>query len=1226
MAEVPPTGQAFAGGRFASLGLLGRGAFGTVHEVRDRDAGSRVALKLLHRDRPWALLRFKTEFRVLTRLHHPNLVRLYELHHEPEAGHWFFTMERIEGVDPLTALAITPADEGGTLPTVDGEPDSEQEVHDDPPRVADAPPAPLRPADPAAIRAIFGQIAAGVHALHDAGVLHRDLKPSNVLVDRSGMVKLLDFGLIALLDAPTGRHGPAGTPDYMAPELYSGRPASPASDWFGLGVMLHQALTGRLPPTEPSADGLLAEERGPLPELCRALLQREPDDRPAAAEILGLLGVADVRSSRGGTRAFVGRNTELARLEEAFARSRDQPTAIWISGPSGVGKSALAHRQLEQLEREHHALVLGGRCFQQETVPLQAVDGLVDALGVALCEEEVGADHGLDAMERRALVQLFPVLGAALGDCNRTPLAMDPREVRRRAVEALGRLLGALAQRRPLVLFIDDLQWGDATSAELLAQLGVHPIPLLLMGTCRAEEWSGSVFLESFDRSEHRFGEPAVVELSPLAEDHCRRLASVLLDHDEAEPELIAAIARESGGSPLFVEELVHARRGASAHAATSSLRVLVAERVDALPQAERRLLETVAVAGQPTPRSLVFASTGLASSTWHDLDSLRGLRMIRLRDGEVEPFVESYHDRIRETVLAELSPELRRGCNLRIADAMEEVEFADRGRIARHCIDGGADDRAVPHAVAAADSAVETLAFERAAQLYALAIERVSAGPRRASLEERRADALVQAGRCTDAASIYERLARGRADPRVLLGKASEQWMTSGHHERGTRLLREILPAQGLHWPRSDAGALLRCMGLMVRLHVGRVELSDARAAPSERDVERLDSCLAACRGLSAHDFGRSTYYLLRGALDARRLGSPRHAVHSYAGAATSLRVMGLALGDRLHHEAKRLADAMGDPYLQATVAQYDAISKTNEGDYEGARVQLEGTIDRFERECVGAAWEVSIGRALLCDCYSMLGDFGGLAPLARESYQRAQALGDEQGLFVAGLYYGASHLASGDVAQAQRILEGIADLLQSEFTYSWARMLSTVFLCEVELFAGDLRGAWRRFEREWPEFRRSAISRVGMTRARMLALRGTLLGAALDASGDGESTGRPSPERLRREGRRCARALVRTKQPWAVPEARRLEAVLDAHAGAPERAGQGLDVARRGFDELGMRLRATMCAAHRAALDGREEDLERARAQMSACGITEPERWLHCASTGFASVTAQG
>src|SRR4029077_6280692 len=112
------------------------------------------------------------------------------------------------------------------------------------------------------LRAALGELTEGLFALHAAGKLHRDIKPSNVLVTSAGRVVLLDFGLVqdqGSLDAQApDDEGIAGTLGYMAPEQAAKKALSPASDWYAVGVMLFQALAGRLP-FEARGMELLAE-------------------------------------------------------------------------------------------------------------------------------------------------------------------------------------------------------------------------------------------------------------------------------------------------------------------------------------------------------------------------------------------------------------------------------------------------------------------------------------------------------------------------------------------------------------------------------------------------------------------------------------------------------------------------------------------------------------------------------------------------------------------------------------------------------------------------------------------------------------------------------------------------------------------------------------------------------------------------------------------------------
>jgi len=197
--------------RFELQRRIGSGGMGEVFAAFDRTQGEMVALKTLMRADGDTLSRFKREFRALQTTAHPNLVSLRELIRDGE--HWFFTMELVEGKHFLDYV-----------------------------RGAGA-------ADHHRLRAVLRQLVGGLLALHDGGLVHRDIKPSNVMVTPEGRVVILDFGLITHMD-PAGQSsatGPVGTVEYMAPEQAVGRGVGEAADWYSVGVMLYEALTGAVP-------------------------------------------------------------------------------------------------------------------------------------------------------------------------------------------------------------------------------------------------------------------------------------------------------------------------------------------------------------------------------------------------------------------------------------------------------------------------------------------------------------------------------------------------------------------------------------------------------------------------------------------------------------------------------------------------------------------------------------------------------------------------------------------------------------------------------------------------------------------------------------------------------------------------------------------------------------------------------------------------------------------
>jgi hypothetical protein len=207
-----------------------------------------------------------------------------------------------------------------------------------------------------------------VAALHAADRLHRDIKPSNVLVTEEPRVVLVDFGLIAEIGRADGAL--AGTPAYAAPEQAAGA-AGPASDWYAVGVVLHELLTGGLPFVGSSRAILFDKQRAEpqpvlvrspgappdLAALCDALLRREPRDRPTGAEVLRRLDVAQPRLAARAPvdpdALLVGRDDALATLRAAFADAeRGRCTAVHVRGVSGIGKTALLRAFMRELERE----------------------------------------------------------------------------------------------------------------------------------------------------------------------------------------------------------------------------------------------------------------------------------------------------------------------------------------------------------------------------------------------------------------------------------------------------------------------------------------------------------------------------------------------------------------------------------------------------------------------------------------------------------------------------------------------------------------------------------------------------------------------------------------------------------------------------------------------------------------------------------------------------------
>jgi hypothetical protein len=356
--------------------------------------------------------------------------------------------------------------------------------------------------------------------------------------------------------------------------------------------MLYEAMVGA-PPFVGSAYALLTEKTttDPVPpsarvegvptdldELCRALLDRDPARRPQAADILPRLGAASgplraaplVSVEFAGTPDLVGRESHLRALHDAYQASRSgRSVTVCVGGRAGMGKSSVVQHFVDELIERRQAVVLRGRAYEREAVPFKAVDGIMDALSRYLLRlSERGRLPGLPA-DTWALARLFPVLrrvpsvGAVASGAD-----TDPARTRKRACHALRDLVASLAQTRPLVVYVDDVQWGDTDSAALLLELVRRPSapPLLLVLTYRDED-ARAPFL-----AELRARWPEGAELQELAVGRLdaadsRRLALALLGSGEPAAQVTAdAIVRESGGSPFLIEELARSASASGRH------------------------------------------------------------------------------------------------------------------------------------------------------------------------------------------------------------------------------------------------------------------------------------------------------------------------------------------------------------------------------------------------------------------------------------------------------------------------------------------------------------------------------------------------------------------------------------------------------------------------------------------------------------------------------------
>lgn len=1217
MSAIASIGQA---SRFVVEGSLGSGGMGVVYLAHDRERRMRVALKTLRTPSPTELARLKREFRALADVAHPGLVELYELF--ADGGQWFFTMEVIDGVpfDAWCARDPVPGEADALVASRRFERSHvtrKAAAAQASPRLDDAPPEPLTQpiADLVRLDAALAKLTDAIEALHAAGKLHCDLKPSNVLVTREGRVVVLDFGLAR--ERPRTAEDASdtfeGTPGYLAPELASSQAPTAAADWYAVGVMLYRALTGSSPFGHGSFAQVLARqlfEDAPrasqaaqgvpvaLDALIAGLLERDPRARLGATAIRGYLAGegAALLDPRPETPEppLVGRDAELAQLEALFEHAKQgAPQFALIRAPSGMGKSALVRAFTRALVTERRALVLAGRCYEREDVPFKALDSVVDALAAHLARLPGTEVAALIPEEAGALAVLFPVLHAvdAIASLPAPDASLEPAAVRTTAARAARQVFARLAAGSPVVIAIDDLQWGDLDSAAFLAEL-IDPASttrLLFVASVRSETAESEV-VRAIRAHARRV---TSIDLPPLDDAAALRLArSALGEHDARAQE----IARESHGSPFFALELArHVARGETGTRALATVDDVVRARLASVPPDARAILEIAALAGVPLPLRVVERAARLSSDP---LAPLRWLGARSLVRSNVRREVEPFHDRIREVVVAGLG-ERARALHTRLGEALASEPASDPEAVAHHLASGGDAARALTFLLPAAERASAALAFDHAVALYrrALALDATPA------IRERLAEALVLTGRASEAAPMFAECARSSsgAEAARLWRRAAEEWLKSGRVDEGVAMLRRVLDGVGLRYPDAQAEALARALVRILRVRM----LEPTWRERDERDVPadvlaRVDAARAAGVGLMLIDPLRGYGFLARFLLDARAAGEPRRVAAGLALNAVTLcrgGEPGYPKAKRFLGVARDVAARTNDDYLHGLADACEAgISVCTGRWWLGHELGL-GAPLRLRRSGTPATWESTVSLSL---ARTALYFSGHLAELRKHTARHLRAAEDVGDLFAAT--YARVHgwfeaAMDDDVPRGRAALDGaLASWSQLGFhaMHFWA------------LF-GQLQ--YDRYEREPVRgLERLARVRGELERSRILAmqfyrvfLRATEMLLHLDVG---------SPASVR-AAEKIARALAK-EGPGYASALGLLGRARMAHARGDARSLRWIAEAATGLERADMRLHAA--AAN--ALEGRWRSDAPMRggaiALVRAEGVREPEKWL--------------
>jgi hypothetical protein len=924
---------------------------------------------------------------------------------------------------------------------------------------------------------------------------------------------------------------------------------------------------------------------------------------------------------------FIGRERQLQELLDAFSSTASGHTvSVYLHGGSGMGKTALVRHFVEQLrEREKNVVVLEGRCYERESVPYKALDGVVDSLNQYLRSLPDANAEALMPRDVNALARLFPVM-LQVDSVFNAPQREDnpePLVLRRRAFTALRELFARICERQPLAIWIDDLQWADADSTALLEDLLRPPDapPLLLLASFRTEDIEAKPFLESLLNQSGTEAQRAL-RLSELAPNEAREVALALLSPEVRSHELVVeSIIKEARGNPFLLEQLARYASTTDTEATSGiTLAVMLDARMRNLPVGARRFMATLAVAGRPINPEVAYQAAGLTGDELPLISSLRSAQF--LRSGGSKFGVELYHDRIRETLLTRIDRSKIKQIHRRLAQTLEARGIDDPESLFEHYL--GADERvrAASHAAAAARKAADALAFDRAAMFYRRAIElNPSRGSTLLEMKISMAEALVNAGRPAEAAEGFLEIANDVSASKRLEFKrrAAEQLLMGGHIKEGLQVLEEVLSAAGFKLAAGPKQALLSYLWrrAFIRLRGLNFVERDATQIP-EATLFHIDLCGAVAAGLGTVDLIRAADFQGRHLLLALRAGEPYRVARALAfEAARAASPGGRARlrASKIAQQAEAVANKAGNPHAIGLSLWASGVVAYCVGHWKIAGELCERSAEILRERCTGVTWELNIAHRFLLGSLLLQGK---VAELSRRVPMLIETALEQGNIYVATdlrTRMNMIWLAADDPNRARtEVIEALKVWPQSG--YHLQHYSSMLALTQIELYTGDAELAWKHVKVQWQALRRSMLLRLQILRVEALHLQArTALASAQLSHGDKRA-------RLYRIADKLARRIAREKMPWSDPLASLVQAAVATANNDTQGAIALLSEAMNGFELADMTLYAVASRRRLGQVMGGERGVELVAAAdewLKTQEVKNPPQFTHMLAPGW-------
>jgi signal transduction histidine kinase/serine/threonine protein kinase/tetratricopeptide (TPR) repeat protein len=1044
-------------GPYRLLHVIGAGGVGVVYQTEDTrkpSLKSRVALKLIAKANPGIcpedIGMWRRELEALASISHPNIVSLLDF--GETADDFYLALELADG------LILT---------------DWQNE----------------RQLTLAKCIQVAEQIAEALRYAHSRNVVHLDIKPQNIIIldVEPIQLKLLDFGLArSILNPQQMEQGViSGTCGYLAPELWLDRGLSvgPQTDLFSLGVVLAELLSGtagkRSRETTLKGDSrqlqrsLEREEHIPLGlrKVVGRLLETDLQKRYRSAE--GLLhdlaacrqlleegrtvfdlhvGTRDHRTATGSDIPFVGRSHEIRFMEDLLLETLEgNRRTLFIEGPVGIGKSRLV-KEFSQSQVAASSIVLYGKATgTTKNVPYFP---LIAAVSDAL--EQMG-DYTIGLDSRQALVRpwLYSILDLVLGRTGDAVLLQPDMEFGKERFQrqAATAILQATIKATPIILILDDLQWADPATLELVERMVTlsNQGRLMIVGIFRPEMVDPIQALpQMLDRVQER---TEILTMTPLSSMETVELASTLMDESVlSNREFTSLLTQHTGGVPFdtlaltaaLLDEGVLETDGSSGWTLEPEKRDrffqegrqrrLVEARIAGLAGAHVELLEWASVIGAGFERAVLVEAADVSDADLEDaLSAARRSNIIELSGAGTFRFS---HDSFREHLYDRIPSSVKRDRHQRIGDLLEMRCVDDDQRVmlelAEHYSKGTNLRKSLKYALTAADIAIRSHAHRAAARYARSAITMLKGlsnqgepRPDEQRLARRYlADACGAQGEYDQALEYYLQALdyiSNSSQHADLLGRQAAVLVMKGEFRRAVTILEEAIEMLGVKTPRGRLGTFISILWSTVCIFFSPAPGTAKTESLATKDDNRLrlDFFYRLTFSYFFFNVERALALQLMGMRIAARSSNSIElirlvATHAPLMAGIPMRTRAV----RLARETLRLAERLNNAGALASAFFYNGLCHFFMGQWDISTGYLRNVLSLFDRH--GDVFTLSMAHENLGFIALNRGDFNSADSHLERALELALEVGDFRGQAVCCLTLARSFVARGNIEEA--------------------------------------------------------------------------------------------------------------------------------------------------------------------------------------------------------------